>query len=76
MLAVLNMKWAWRKKRIAQGKPHDKPNLVGRERGREGGRAIEGRTKGRWREGGGENKRKVTETMETVGRTPNLTGLR
>lgn len=29
MLAVLNMKWAWRKKRIAQGKPHDKPNLVG-----------------------------------------------
>ena len=38
MLAVLNMKWAWRKKRIAQGKPHDKPNLVGRERGREGGR--------------------------------------
>ncbi|GAB5036340.1 glutamate decarboxylase [Nannochloropsis oceanica] len=28
MLAVLNMKWAWRKKRIAQGKPHDKPNLV------------------------------------------------
>jgi len=30
MLAVLNMKWAWRKKRIAQGKPHDKPNLVRR----------------------------------------------
>jgi glutamate decarboxylase len=22
------MKWKWRAKRIAQGKPHDKPNLV------------------------------------------------
>ena len=39
MLAVLNMKWAWRKKRIAQGKPHDKPNLVRRqEEEREEGR--------------------------------------
>jgi len=36
MLAVLNLKWAWRKKRIAQGKPHDKPNLVRRAGGKEG----------------------------------------
>lgn len=41
MLAVLNMKWAWRKKRIAQGKPHDKPNLVRRrERGKRNGGRI------------------------------------
>lgn len=28
MLAVLAMKWRWRTKRQAQGKPHEKPNLV------------------------------------------------
>lgn len=28
MLAVLAMKWKWRAKRIKEGKPHDKPNLV------------------------------------------------
>lgn len=28
MLALLSHKWTWRKRRIAQGKPHDKPNII------------------------------------------------